>query len=125
MPLDPARPVDPGEIFWVNLPQQTGSEQHGRRPCIVISRRLLNNSNTVVIVPMSTNIDRANAHRVLIPVSEVIKDLYCTSEIKTSVALCHQVRAVDKQAFDNKIGKLSQNAVLAVQLGLQYLFDMR
>src|SRR5438552_3459595 len=122
MPIEPSRPVDPGEIFWVNLPQQIGSEQHGRRPCIVISRRALNNANTVVVVPMSTNIERANSHRVMIPVTEIIKDPYCTTEIKPSVALCHQVRAVDKRAFDNKIGNLSQNAVLAVQLGLQYLF---
>ena len=74
---------------------------------------------------MTTNLKRANSYRIAIPVAEIIKDPYCTTEIQESVALCHQVRAVDKRAFDNKIGNLSQNAVLAVQLGLQYLFDMR
>lgn len=47
------------------------------------------------------------------------------SEIKDCVALCGQVATVDKQYFENKIGKLSQNAVLSVQLGLSYVFDIQ
>jgi mRNA-degrading endonuclease toxin of MazEF toxin-antitoxin module len=125
MAIDPSIPLDPGDIYWVALPSQGGSEQSGRRPCIVMSRRTVNTGNTVVVVPMTTNISRATAWRVALPVTEIIKDLGCTSEIKTSVALCHQVRAVDRKAFEGKIGKLSQNAVLAVQLGLSYLFDIR
>ena len=73
---------------------------------------------------MSTNTARASAHKVLLPTSELIKDIGCVSEIKTSVALCDQVRAVDRKAFDSRIGQLSQNAVLAIQLGLSYLFDI-
>ncbi len=125
MAIDPATPIDPGDIFWITLPRQGGSEQSGRRPCIVMSRRLLNQENTVVVVPMSTNLAQAAAHKIQLPITEIIKDVGCTSEIKPSVALCHQVRAVDKRAFESKIGKLSTNAVLAVQLGLTYLFDIR
>jgi mRNA-degrading endonuclease toxin of MazEF toxin-antitoxin module len=125
MPLDPTRPVDPGEIFWITLPELGGSAQHGRRPCIVMSRRALSTGNTLVIVPMSSNTSRANSHRVLLPESEIIKDLGCESEITTSVAVCSQVMVMDKRYFENRIGKLSQNAVLAVQLGLVYLFDIR
>ena len=125
MPIDPLKPIDPGDIFWITLPSLGGSEQSGRRPCIVMSRRSLNTTNTVVVVPMTTNTARASAHKILLPASEIIKDLACTSEIKDSVALCHQVRVVDRRAFETKIGKLSFNAVLAVQLGLSYLFDIR
>ena len=125
MPVDPSIPVDPGDIFWITLPSQGGSEQSGRRPCIVMSRRAVNGGNTVVVVPMSTNLDRIAAHRVQLPPSEIIRDVGCTSTIQTSVALCHQVRPVDRRAFESKIGKLSQNAVLAVQLGLMFVFDMR
>jgi len=124
MALDPAIPLDPGDIYWINLPHQGGSEQSGRRPCIVMSRRSLNTGNTVV-VPMSTNLKNCTAWRVQIPVNEIVKDLGCTSVIQTSVALCHQVRAVDKRQFDAKIGKLSQLAILSVQLGLTYLFEIR
>ena len=125
MAIDPSAPIDPGDIFWITLPSQGGSEQSGRRPCIVMSRRSLNRENTVVVVPMSTNVARACGHKIALPETEIIKDIGCTSEIKPSVALCHQVRAVDKRAFESKIGKLSTNAVLAVQLGLTYLFDIR
>jgi len=125
MALDPATPLDPGDIYWINLPYQGGSEQAGRRPCIVMSRRSLNTGNTVVVVPMTTNIKTATAWKVALPVNEIIQDIGCTSEIQSSVALCHQVRAVDKRQFDTKIGKLSQLAVLAVQLGLTYLFEIR
>jgi len=74
---------------------------------------------------MTTNVKKATAWKVALPVNEIIKDIGCTSEIQPSVALCHQVRAVDKRQFDTKIGKLSQLAVLAVQLGLTYLFEIR
>lgn len=90
-----------------------------------MSRRSVNVNNTVVIVPLTSNVSRANSHNVLIPASEIIKDLACTSEIGTSVARCEHVRVVDKRYFENKIGKLSQNAVLAVQLGISYVFDLR
>lgn len=125
MALDPSTPLDPGDIYWINLPHQGGSEQAGRRPCIVMSRRSLNTGNTVAVVPMSTNLKNCTAWKVQLPVNEIIKDIGCTSVIQTSVALCHQVRAVDKKQFDTKIGKLSQLAVLSVQLGLTYLFEIR
>jgi mRNA interferase MazF len=123
--LDPATPLDPGDIYWINLPYQGGSEQAGRRPCIVMSRRSLNTGNTVVVVPMTTNLKKATAWRVQLPVNEIIKDIGCQTEVQSSVALCHQVRAVDKRQFDSKIGKLSQSAVLSVQLGITYLFEIR
>jgi mRNA-degrading endonuclease toxin of MazEF toxin-antitoxin module len=46
------------------------------------------------------------------------------SEIEDCVALCGQVTTVDKKYFENRIGKLSQNAVLSVQLGLIHVFEL-
>ncbi|HEV3218286.1 MAG TPA: type II toxin-antitoxin system PemK/MazF family toxin [Candidatus Acidoferrales bacterium] len=124
MPLDPNIPIDAGDIYWVNLPSQGGSEQSGRRPCIVMSRRSVNTGNTVVIVPMSSKIGNAAAWRVVLPLSEMIV-LPGELPMVLSVALCHHVRSADKRKFGNKIGKLTQNAVFSVQLGLSYVFDMR
>jgi len=125
MPLDPTRPVDPGEIFRVALPERAGSEQSGTRLCVVMSRRAISNGNTLVVVPLTTNVSRARGHRVAIPANEIVKDLGCMSDIQDCVALCGQVATVDKQYFENRIGRLSQNAILAVQLGLTYVFDIQ
>jgi mRNA-degrading endonuclease toxin of MazEF toxin-antitoxin module len=90
-----------------------------------MSRRSLSTGSTLVVVPLTTNTQRARAHRVTIPASEIIKDIGCLSEIKDCTALCGQVATVDKQYFENRIGKLSQNAVLAIQLGLTYVFEIQ
>lgn len=125
MALDVSIPLDPGDIYWVRLPHRQGSEQSGTRPCIVMSRRSVNTQRTVVIVPLTTNVSRANSHNILIPVSEMVRDIGCTYPLQDSVARCEHVRVVDRLYFETRIGKLSQNAVLAVQLGLTYLFDIR
>ena len=45
--------------------------------------------------------------------------------VVNSVALCGQVFMIDKRKLEERFGKLSYNAILAVQLGLSYLFDIR
>jgi mRNA-degrading endonuclease toxin of MazEF toxin-antitoxin module len=117
---------DQGDIYWVTLSSGQGSAQSGRRPCVVMSRRLANAAGrTVVIVPLTSKTDKANAYRILLPVSEMIKDVTSQSTLQNSVALCDHVRVIDKAFLETKIGRLSQNAILAVQLGLANIFDIR
>jgi len=78
-----------GDIYWVDIPsdQTQGSEQSGRRPFIVVSRDAVNKTlRTVVVVPMSTNVDQQPPYRILIPVAEITKDVLCTSQLTLSVA---------------------------------------
>jgi mRNA-degrading endonuclease toxin of MazEF toxin-antitoxin module len=124
MALDASRLVDPGEIFWVDLPHRAGSEQSGRRPCVSISRKTLTGGNTLVMVPITTNIERANKHRVQIPQTEIIIDVGVTTPNVACVAICSQVFTVDKKYVETRIGKMTINAVLAVQLGLSFVFDL-
>lgn len=125
MALSETSPVDPGDIYWINLPSRGGREQEGRRPCIVISRRAVNNGNPIVVVPMTTNTSKASSYNIAIPATEIVRDVSSSTTIVNSVALCGQVFAVDKRKLEDKLGKLSHKAVLAVQLGLSYLFDIR
>jgi len=74
---------------------------------------------------MSTNKSRANSYNIAIPVNEIVKDLASCSTPMDSVALCGHAFVIDKRKLEDKLGKLSYNAVLAVQLGLAYLFDIR
>ncbi len=125
MPLAENSPIDQGDIYWITLPNRGGREQHGRRPCIVMSRTSLNVGNPVVVVPMSSETRKANAYNVALPANEIIRDVGSNSTIVDSVALCGQVFMVDKRKFEDKLGKLSYNAILAVQLGISYVFDIR
>jgi mRNA-degrading endonuclease toxin of MazEF toxin-antitoxin module len=125
MPLAETDPVDAGDIYWITIPPQGGREQQGRRPCVVVSRRAINHGNPVVVVPLTTNISKANSYNIAIPKAEIIKDVNSFSTIEDSVALCGQVFAIDKRRFEAKIGKLSNLAVVAIQLGLSFLFDIR
>ena len=125
MPLTETSPIDAGEIYWITISPKAGREQEGRRPCIVMSRRGINHGNPVVVVPMTTNLKKANSYNITIPAAEIIKDVTSRSQIVDSVALCGQVFAVDKRKLEDRFGKLSHLAIVAVQLGLSFLFDIR
>jgi mRNA-degrading endonuclease toxin of MazEF toxin-antitoxin module len=125
MSLNENDPIDQGEIFWITLPDKQGREQMGRRPCIIMSRRLVNLGNPVVAVPMSSQTRRANSFNIALPAAEMTPDVNSQPRIVDSVALCGQVFMVDKRKLGDRFGKLSHNAVLAVQLGLSYVFDIR
>jgi mRNA-degrading endonuclease toxin of MazEF toxin-antitoxin module len=73
---------------------------------------------------MTTNLGRANAYNIKIPHQEIVRDIASRSVIEDSVALCGQCFAIDKRKFEDRLGKLSHTALLAVQLGLGYLFDI-
>lgn len=125
MPLNEDSPIEQGEIYWLNLPDRGGREQCGRRPCIVMSRRSINRGNPVVVVPLTTNLSKANSFNIKIPANEIAKDVSSLSVVADSVALCGQVLMVDKRKLEERLGRLSTNAVLAVQLGLSFVFDIR
>lgn len=120
--------VHQGEIYWVTIRQEEtkGSEQHGRRPFIVVSTHAVNKTvKTVVVVPMSTTVDNQPPYRIVIPVSQITKDISCKSQLEKSVAKTDQVRVIDKSRLEERIGRLSQTATLAVTLGLAFVFDIR
>jgi|SRR5579863_8599595 len=117
-----------GEIYWVTIREEEtkGSEQYGRRPFLVVSRLAVNRAvKTVVAVPLSTAVDNQPAHRIAIPVAEITKDPSCTSTLKLSVAKTDQVRVIDQSRLEQKIGRLSQTAMVGVAHGLAFVFDIR
>jgi mRNA-degrading endonuclease toxin of MazEF toxin-antitoxin module len=130
--------MDPpqGDIFWVDIPAQgtQGSEQYGRRPFLVMSRDAVNKRlKTVLTVPLTTfentlspdKLASQPPFRIVIPQSEIARDLSYTGQISVSVAKTDQARVIDKSRLQTKIGRLSQTAVIAVGVGLAYIFDIR
>lgn len=120
--------VHQGDIYWVTIRQEEtkGSEQYGRRPVVVVSTHAVNKTlKTVVVVPMSTTVDNQPPYRIVIPVSQIMKDISSKSHLEKCVAKTDQVRVIDKSRLEEKIGRLSQTATLAVTLGLAFVFDIR
>jgi mRNA interferase MazF len=118
--------VNPGELYWGEDPNAQGSEQKGRRLWLIISRRALNGNNTVVVVPVSTKMQKADKHPdfcILLPAGEIVVNVGQNASVDC-VALCHQVRVLDKTRFLEQYGKLSRSAIPSVQLGLSYVFDL-
>lgn len=114
-----------GELYYADDPAAAGSEQKFPRPHVIMSRSELNGGRTVVAVPFTSRDKGDPAYCIRIPSSEMVPDPLFMGELKDSVALCYQVRVMDKVRFSRKIGKLSSTAVAAVELGLAFLFDLR
>lgn len=75
---------------------------------------------------MTTKTGTANPYyRIILPVAELLKDPNCSSSLQDSVAKCDHVRVLDKSLLEQKIGKLTHTAVIAVELGLAFVFDIR
>lgn len=107
-----------GDIFHNVSLDGIGSEQTGDRPCIVVSNNACNTYSPVVtVVPLSTQKKQSLPTHVLL-VSK-------TSGLpKTSIALCEQVRSIDKVRLGEKIGYIPRSEMrglsdaLKVQLNL-------
>jgi mRNA interferase MazF len=96
-----------GDIHWGDLDPQKGSEQGGRRPVLIFQDDRLNRAgNTIVVIPFTTSLRWARLPScVLIPKG--------TGGLpQDSVALCHQIRVLDKRGIHGRIGTLP-TAVLA------------
>jgi mRNA interferase MazF len=75
-----------GSVWWVNLDPTQGTETKKKRPCVLIGASPINRARrTVLVVPLST----AGEARPPITVS-----VRCMR--KTVLAVCDQIRAVDK-----------------------------
>lgn len=87
-----------GEVWWVDLDPTRGSEIRKTRPAVIVSVDALNRARrTVVVVPLSS---AATARPPLVIPMESVG--------AGSVAVCDQVRAVDKTRLVSKMGQLSQ-----------------
>lgn len=100
-----------GDVYYANLDPVKGSEQAGGRPVIIYEADILLDipaKQTVVIIPFTKNLKRAKSPTcVLVPYPE--GGLKCDS-----VALCHQIRALDKSGLGNYWGTLPENRMTEI-----------
>ncbi len=104
-----------GDIFWADLNPVKGHEQAGIRPVMVIQNDILNqNLTTTVIVPLTTNLKAKGLMTTYFLPKSVSRLPY------DSVALLYQVRTVDQNRLQTKVGSLKKEEFH--ELKRQFLF---
>jgi mRNA interferase MazF len=91
-----------GEVWLANLNPTQGSEQAGTRPVIIFQNNIVSQfSTTTIAIPLTTNQRRAS-----LPICLLIQqgDGGLTED---SVALCFQLRVLDKARLIRKLGELN------------------
>jgi mRNA interferase MazF len=106
-------------IFMASLDPVKGSEQAGRRPVLVISREQVNQLLPVVnVIPLTSH----KANRKIYP-NEVLLLAKETGLPRDSIALCYQVRTLDKSRLGNLIAQI-ENANLRTQIRESLRFQL-
>ena len=97
-------------ILVALLDPTRGSEQAGRRPVLVVSREEINQLLCVVNVISLTS--RKSEARVFYP-NEVLLPAGTAGLRVDSIALCYQIRTLDKSRLERDLGELSDPALQA------------
>ncbi len=100
-----------GELWWANLGAHRPREQTGRRPVVVWQSDALNRVlQSVLVVPLTTNLDRARL------AGTAIISATAFGPATDSVALAFQMRAIPRTAFDHRIRDLTETEIAELEL---------
>ena len=90
-------------VFLASLDPAQGSEQAGKRPVLVISKEEVNQLLAVVnIIPLTSK--KSNS-RIIYP-NEVLLPANRSGLRMDSIALCYQIRTLDKNRLERDFGEL-------------------
>lgn len=99
-----------GEVWLANLNPIQGSEQAGIRPVIIFQNDIVSQfSTTIITIPLTTNQRRA-----ALPICLLIPQRD-TGLAQDSVALCFQMRVLDKTRLIRKLGQLDCETLVQLE----------
>ena len=102
-----------GNVFWVNLDPTRGSEIAKLRPFVLVGATPIDRAKrTVVVVPLSTGGK---------PRPPLAVKVRCLE--KDVIAVCDQVRAIDKTRLVKEAGALSSDDLTAFNDGLRQVLS--
>ncbi len=103
-----------GDIYWVDLNPTKGSELSKQRPCVLVGATPINKARrTVVVVPLSS-VTKARP-----PLTIAVSCLN-----KKAIAICDQIRTVDKSRLRKSAGRLSAQDLIALDDGLRRILAL-
>ena len=108
-----------GDVYMAGLDPVIGSEQGGYRPVVIIQNNTGNlHAPTVVAVPVTSSTGKpARPTHAPLPAGE--GGLWLDS-----IALCEQVRTLEKARLTRRLGAVSREALRAIERALQVSLDM-
>lgn len=96
-----------GEIRWVDLPHRGGHAQSGRRPAIIVqSQRSLARVPTVLVVPLTSQLDALRFPGTVLVEADARNGLR-----RASVALVFQLTALDQRYLGDALGKITTKVI--------------
>jgi mRNA-degrading endonuclease toxin of MazEF toxin-antitoxin module len=99
-------------VWWADLGPFRPREQTGRRPVIIWqSDALTSVLQSVLVIPLTTNLDRAN-----LAGTAVVRASPNQGLPEDSVALAFQMRAVPKSALETRIRALTAKELAELEL---------
>ena len=102
-----------GNIYFARLDPAVGSEINKTRPILAISNNINNQySNTITIIPITSNTKTIRSFEVFIPIGEA-------SLPKDSKVKCDQIRTIDSSRILSEIGSLSLEYIAEVEFALR------
>ena len=109
-----------GDIWWVDFGIPFGSEPGFRRPVLIMQNDAFSKSqlNTVVVIPLTTNLLLENAPGNLLIEKEE------SSLSKDSVIVVSQLYAIDKHRFIEHVCAVHKSMISEVENGIKMVLGM-
>ena len=108
-----------GDIYYADLSPVVGSEQGGIRPVLIVQNDIGNKySPTVIAAAITSQKDKSN-----LPTHIKVNAENC-GLAKDSIVLLEQVRTIDKRRLKEKMGRLDESSMTAVNDAITVSFGL-
>lgn len=107
-----------GELWLIDFGEPVGREQSGRRPALVISSDMLNESGAgvVIVVPLTTARRGLPSHVEIEPGGSGLDEV--------SYAKCEDVKSISERRLIVRLGSVSADIVFRVARALRFLLEL-
>lgn len=111
--------VKRGDIYYADLSPVIGSEQGGMRPVLIVQNDTGNrHSPTVIAAAITSKTDKAR-----LP-THIELNAHSVGLSRNSVILLEQIRTLDKSRLREKMGKLDEDTMNAVDNAIMVSFGL-
>ncbi len=108
-----------GDIYYADLSPVVGSEQGGIRPVLIVQNDVGNKySPTVIAAAITSQRDKSN-----LPTHIKVNAENC-GLAKDSIVLLEQVRTIDKRRLKERMGRLDESSMTAVNDAITVSFGL-